>query len=246
MTTGFGFCPICGTPRTAAEQKFCPACGSAFAAEPAVLPGALVAGPVPPGAPPAWSTPPAGEPTAQAPWTAPPAVSDGAAPPAAPSAPAATGVVPSGVNRPAIGVVALEQVWAKANAHERLAVTGAVLILVSWLLGIVLSNGLFGAVGAGALGLVGAIAVVVAVYLRNSPTSNVTWPAPYATILLGISAVVGVIALLQFLQLVGILADLAIYGGITIVVVLALDWIGAALMLWGSYQEWQSNKAPAA
>jgi hypothetical protein len=63
MTTGFGFCPIYGTPRTAAEQKFCPACGSAFAVgvSPA-LPVAPVAGPVPPGAPPAWSTPPAGEP----------------------------------------------------------------------------------------------------------------------------------------------------------------------------------------
>ena len=91
MTTGFGFCPTCGTPRTAAEQKFCPACGSAFAVgvSPA-LPVAPVASSVPPGAPPAWSTPPAGEPTAQAPWTAPPAVSDGAAPPAAPSATAAT------------------------------------------------------------------------------------------------------------------------------------------------------------
>jgi hypothetical protein len=91
MTTGFGFCPTCGTPRTAAEQKFCPVCGSAFAVgvSPA-LPVAPVAGPVPPGAPPAWSTPPAGEPTAQAPWTAPPAVSGGEAPPPAPSAPATT------------------------------------------------------------------------------------------------------------------------------------------------------------
>jgi hypothetical protein len=79
MTTGFGFCPICGTPRTAAEQKFCPVCGSAFAVgvSPA-LPVALVAGPVPAIAPAS----------------------------AAPFAPAATGVVPSGVNGPAVGVVA--------------------------------------------------------------------------------------------------------------------------------------------
>jgi hypothetical protein len=99
MTTGFGFCPTCGTPRTAAEQKFCPACGSAFAAAPAALPVAPVASSVPPGAPPAWSTPPAGEPTAQAPWTAPPASPQAApsypppypgAPTAAPSASAAT------------------------------------------------------------------------------------------------------------------------------------------------------------
>jgi hypothetical protein len=79
MTTGFGFCPTCGTPRTAAEQKFCPVCGSAFAVgvSPA-LPVARVAGPVPAIAPAS----------------------------AAPFAPAPTGVVPSGVNGPAVGVVA--------------------------------------------------------------------------------------------------------------------------------------------
>jgi hypothetical protein len=79
MTTGFGFCATCGTPRTAAEQKFCPTCGSAFAVgvSPA-LPGALVAGPAP----------------AMAPASA------------APFAPAATSVVPSGVNNAAVGVVA--------------------------------------------------------------------------------------------------------------------------------------------
>jgi len=32
MSTGFGFCPTCGAPRTAAEQRFCAVCGSAFAA----------------------------------------------------------------------------------------------------------------------------------------------------------------------------------------------------------------------
>ena len=106
MTTAFGFCPTCGTPRAAAEQKFCPTCGSALAAAPAAFAVPPVAGPVAPGAPPAWSPPPAVQPTAQAPWTAPQAVSGGAAPLAAPFAPGGTGVVASGVNRPAVGVVA--------------------------------------------------------------------------------------------------------------------------------------------
>jgi len=28
MTTGFGFCSSCGTPRIAAEQRFCAGCGA--------------------------------------------------------------------------------------------------------------------------------------------------------------------------------------------------------------------------
>ena len=31
MTTGFGFCANCGTPRLAADQKFCAVCGSTLA-----------------------------------------------------------------------------------------------------------------------------------------------------------------------------------------------------------------------
>jgi hypothetical protein len=82
--------------------------------------------------------------------------------------------------------------------------------------------------------------------LRYAPNTTVTWPAPYATILLGISAVVALIALLQLLQLVSVLGLLAAYGGATVVLVLMVDWVGAALMLWGSYREWQATRsAPA-
>jgi hypothetical protein len=47
MSTAFGFCPTCGTPRTTADQRFCGVCGSAFA------PGAQAAPPIQPVAPPA-------------------------------------------------------------------------------------------------------------------------------------------------------------------------------------------------
>ncbi len=139
----------------------------------------------------------------------------------------------------------LEQIWSKLNARERRAVIGAGLIVLSWLLGIVLSGGLYGVVGAGGIGLLGALAVLGVVYLRYSPTSKVSWPAPYPTILVGISAVVAVIALLQFLQLVSVLGLLATYGGATVVLVLLVDWAGAALMLWGAYEEWQASKSAA-
>jgi hypothetical protein len=58
MATGSGFCPNCGTPKTAPEQKFCPTCGAALVAI-----AAPVAAPPPP--PPAWG--------AQAPMGVPPA-----------------------------------------------------------------------------------------------------------------------------------------------------------------------------
>ena len=62
MTTGFGFCANCGTPRTAVDQKFCNTCGSAF---PAATPPSPPAQPIPVAPPPppataaAWSMPPA-------------------------------------------------------------------------------------------------------------------------------------------------------------------------------------------
>jgi hypothetical protein len=60
MTTGFAFCATCGTPRDAADQKFCAGCGSALppaAPSPPRVPPAPVASPPSPVAPAAWSMP---------------------------------------------------------------------------------------------------------------------------------------------------------------------------------------------
>jgi hypothetical protein len=140
----------------------------------------------------------------------------------------------------------LQQVWSKANPRERRTAMGAGLIVLSWLLGIVLSSGLYGVAGAGGVGLLGALAVLAVIYLHYVPNSSITLPAPYATVLIWISAVVAVIALLQFVQLVSILGILASYGGSTVVLVLVVDWAGAALMVWGAYQEYQASKSAAA
>lgn len=137
------------------------------------------------------------------------------------------------------------EIWAKVSPRERLAVVGAVLIVVSWLIGLVLSGGYFGAIGPGGLGLLGAIAVLAIVYLRYAPNTNITWPAPYATILFGVSAVVGLVALLELLQTfqwLGILASLSI----TYFLALVVFFVGAALMVWGSYQEWQIGRGTPA
>ncbi len=71
MTTGFGFCATCGTPRAAADQKFCAVCGSAVSsAAPPVAPLPPVA-PPPVAPPPVWPAQPyTGSPTYAAPGTA--------------------------------------------------------------------------------------------------------------------------------------------------------------------------------
>ena len=98
MTMGFGFCANCGTPRLAADQKFCAVCGSGLAptAPPAPAP---VAPPAPPApvkvapAPPAPEVeaaipaPPAPDASAvEAPAPPPPWASAPVAPPPAPPA----------------------------------------------------------------------------------------------------------------------------------------------------------------
>ena len=71
MATGLGFCANCGTPRTAAEQQFCPTCGTTLPAM--AVPAAVSVPPAappyqaatqyqaatPPPPPPAWGAPPA-------------------------------------------------------------------------------------------------------------------------------------------------------------------------------------------
>ena len=94
MMMGFGFCPNCGTPRVAAEQRFCAGCGLALAAASPPAPQA----PVPIAAPVSVSSdltspippPPASEPiaVAEAPADPPPwAVEKVVQPVEAPSAP---------------------------------------------------------------------------------------------------------------------------------------------------------------
>ncbi len=60
-------------------------------------------------------------------------------------------------------------------------------------------------------------------------------------ILLAISGVVGLLELIDLLRVVQVLGS---FGGTYLVAVIGTV-VGAAIMLWGSYQEWQSTKSPA-
>jgi hypothetical protein len=118
---------------------------------------------------------------------------------------------------------------------------GALLIVLSWLIGIA-GRGI-GATGS--LGLVSAIAVLVVVYLKYAPNQNINWPAPVPTILMILSGIVAVVALLQLIELLGVIGIIAQYGGIVTILSLVAYFVGAAMMGWGAYQEWQTSKSAA-
>jgi hypothetical protein len=141
-------------------------------------------------------------------------------------------------------VAVVQEIWAKFNANERLAAIGAILIVVGWLVALV-SFGF----GSNFLALLGAIAVLAILWLKYSPSSNVTWPAPVPVILLAISGVVGLIELLDLLQLLRVLGFagglLGSFFGGGYILALILTIVGAAVMLYGSYQDWNASKRVA-
>jgi hypothetical protein len=159
--------------------------------------------------------------------------------------------------------IVLQELWAKVSAKERFIVYGAVAVLVGWVVGQFIATfnpcaglnlgaygnlcsaasfSFFSAGNAGLpaiLGLLGAIATAVVVYLKVAPNMNINWPMPVAQVLLGVCVFTVVCAALTVLiQLTnGIngapvtlwLADILFVGG-------------AAAMAWFAYQEWLPTK----
>jgi hypothetical protein len=134
----------------------------------------------------------------------------------------------------------IREFWNKLNARERLTTWGALAVVVGWIIGLTASYG----IGGGGLSLIGAIAVVVILYLKYAPNQTITWPAPVATIILVISAVVAIgalLTLLDMLRFLGLVGYGFVAGAILAGIVTAA---GAALMVWGAWQEYQLT-APA-
>jgi hypothetical protein len=141
-------------------------------------------------------------------------------------------------------VVVIQQVWGKLNANERMASIGAGLVLVAFVLGIVF-GGFLGMGGTGIVGVLAAIALVVVYYLKYAPDTKITWPAPIPVVAFAIGGITGVIALLAILSILGIVGVLAAYGGITYLLAPIVNVIGAVMMGWFTYKEWQAYKASA-
>jgi hypothetical protein len=128
----------------------------------------------------------------------------------------------------------LQDIWNKFNPRERLSTIGAGLIILGWIVGLTTLYG----VGSSAISLLGAIAVIVIFYLKYTNTS-ITWPAPVSLIVLAISGIVGVLELLHLLQW---LPYIGVSGASLLIVALGLSVVGAAIMLWGAWQEYQIVK----
>jgi hypothetical protein len=126
----------------------------------------------------------------------------------------------------------VQEIWQKFNANERLVATGAVVVIVAWLVGIVSAYGL----ATSTITLLGAIAVLVVYYLKYAPNQYMTWPAPIPTIVLGISAIAALLAVINALQWIGVSS---LFGGLAILGVLGAA-VGALIMVWGAWQEYQA------
>lgn len=127
----------------------------------------------------------------------------------------------------------VQEWWKKLNANERMAATGAIVVLIASLL------------GGGWISLLGAIAVLVIYWLKYAPSQSITWPAPIQLITLGISAIIGVLALIGLLGLLG-LGGLGMFGGffgglyIVFLAGVIATAIGAGMMLLGTWREYQA------
>jgi hypothetical protein len=131
----------------------------------------------------------------------------------------------------------VQEIWQKFNANERMAAIGAGIVVVAWLVGIASPYG----IGASTVALLGALALLAVLYLKYAPNQNINWPAPVPLLLLVISAVVALIAAVTLLQWLSVIGG----SSITLLVSLIGTVVGAGVMAWYSYQEWQSTQAAA-
>jgi predicted membrane metal-binding protein len=134
----------------------------------------------------------------------------------------------------------IQEMWKKLNANERLVAWGAIVVLVSFLVGIV----------SGGIGWswFAAVAVLVIYWLKYTPNQTITWPAPVPTIVLivaGISAILAVLALLSVLSVLGLAAGL--YAGFFVGYILSglANAVGSVMMALGAWREYQAQpKSP--
>jgi hypothetical protein len=127
-------------------------------------------------------------------------------------------------------VAQVQEMWAKLNANERLVAYGAIIVLISWLVGLLGGGGI-------SYGFITAIIVLVIYWLKYAPNQNVTWPLPVATLVLIITGISALLVVLTFLPALGL--GLFFYGGIWFIALLA-DVVGVLVMVYGAWREYQA------
>ena len=162
----------------------------------------------------------------------------------------------------------LNEILAKLNQNEKIIGGGAIVILVGWILGLILTSsggvswyGQSGAQASGLLAVIAGVAAVVVIYLKYAPNMKITWPAPITLILLVIAAVAALAALAGIFQaltydpfsgLSGAYCSAAsVYGvscpskPITIYLAAIVVLAGGAAMAYAAYMEYSANKTAA-
>jgi len=127
----------------------------------------------------------------------------------------------------------VQEVWNKLNPRERLTAIGAGVVLIGWIVGL-LDYGF----GTSTLALVGAVAVLVILFLKYSPNQSINWPAPVSLMILGISGIVALLAVIDALRILGLLR----FGLGAYALAFILTAVGGVLMAWGAWQEYQIEK----
>ena len=137
----------------------------------------------------------------------------------------------------------VQEVWNKLNPRERFTTFGVGMVVVGFLLSV-----LDYSAGGTTLSLLAALGVLVVFYLKYSPSSNVSWPAPVPTIVLGLSVVALIAAALEVLRWVSFILNnlFGLWSFGTIIIL-----VGTIVMVWQSWIEYQaaqpaSSAAPAA
>lgn len=158
----------------------------------------------------------------------------------------------------------LNELWAKVSAREKLVVYGAALAVLGVLVGLILATKSYGG-GAIAgvtipgvsinyftwdtagifvwLTLIAAVASLVVVYLHVAPNMNITWPMPYAQVLLGVAGATAVLAILivlgQLIRSGGFGPEPPIFMYVADVMVVG----GGVLAAYAAYMDWTASKA---
>ncbi len=129
----------------------------------------------------------------------------------------------------------VQQFLSKLSANERMALWGAGIVFILSL------------IGTSWFTLLLSVAVIVVYYLKYSPTSNMTWPVQPQLINLVIGLIIGLLALLGLIAVLGIGSlGFGFFGGLfggLFIVVLALaviNAIGAGMLVLGTWREYQA------
>jgi hypothetical protein len=126
----------------------------------------------------------------------------------------------------------VQEVWNKLNPRERFTTFGVGMVVVGFLLSV-----LDYSAGGTTLSLLAALGVLVVFYLKYAPSSNVNWPAPVPTIVLGLSIVALIAAALEVLRWVSFILNnlFGLWSAGTIIIL-----VGTIVMVWQSWLEYQA------